>query len=153
MLTVNLDGQIFSKIAHPELINKLADDAGVDVSRLEIDVDQLAAFEADVKRMKIRAEIEPVAGDTLSLLGTTSDATGLLLDLVIRMATAMSTSNDPNLFGVGVTVLDDLAPLVSGIQAGTVKLPHMVKTIPAVVADIGERGTAVTEVFEANAAG
>jgi len=151
MLTVFIDGEKNTVVDSPDELPVLAAEFGIDVARIEIPADELAAYEAYKKRMKIRSEIEPVAGDTLSLLGTTSDATGLLLELVLTLAGAMATSNEINLANAGSAVFTDLSAIKLGLDDGSIKLPHMIKTKAAVVADIAARSTAVVEVFENNA--
>lgn len=153
MLTVNLDGQFFTEVLHPLDLIELADFAEVDVSRLSIPADELAAYEADQARKVIRDEILPTAGDVQSRQGTIADNVGLLLEGIGRFMALATTSSDPVLAGAAQSLADDLAPLITGIDGGTYTLTHHVKGTPTIVTDGGERATAVSTAIIANAGG
>lgn len=151
MLTVLLDGQAHTHIKHPAELTLQADLANVNVSRLSIPADELAAFEANQQREKIRREIEPVAGDTQSIQGTIADAVGLLLEELGRFMQAAQNSSDPVIANAAQPLSNALAPLVAAVDAGDCVLTHHVKTIPVVISDACERGNAAAGVFIANA--
>jgi len=151
LLTVNLDGQYFSQIADPAYLPQMATKSAIDLARFTIPADELAAYQAEQDRKQMRAEIEPVAGDIASLLGTTADATGLLLESVGNLAKALLTSSDPVVAAAAEPVANALAPLLVGIDNGSIKLTHHVKGTVPVVTEIGTKATAVSTVLEAHA--
>lgn len=97
-------------------------------------------------RQDIRHRIGESAGDTETLLGTTSDAAALavygLAVLVAKLSTANSLSEVRE-------AAEPFAALSAGflakIESGEVKLPFMLKGLDQVVADIETRATAVSE--------
>lgn len=150
-LNVYLDGQFFTTVETPDDLEQIAEIAGVDAAHLSIPVDERTAFEAFQKRMKIRAQITPLAGDTQSLLGTTADAVGLLIECIGKLAGALAVDGDVQT--VAQTIVDDFAPIMNGLDDGSVKLPHRVKSVPSVITEIAVKGTAVASVFEDSSGG
>lgn len=153
MLNVNLDGVFFTQTSDPAFLPEIADQADVDISRLSIPAEELAAFNASQTRENLRRDIAPVAGDTQSIQGTIADNVGLLLEGVGKLATAISASTtiDPAIKAAAEPLAEALTPLLEGIENGSVKLTHHVKGIPTVIQDAGTRATAVSTVLEANA--
>ena len=151
MLNVNLDGQFFTQTNDPELLAQIAEQAGVDLSRLTIPADEVTAFNAARTRDRIRREIEPLAGDAASIQGTIADNVGYMLEKLGRLAAA-TISGEAAANAVMAEIADDLSPLLAGIDDGSVTLTHHVKGTANVIADAGTRATAVSAVLEANAA-
>lgn len=152
MLTINLDGQFFTQTIDPTLLPQLANQAGVDVSQLEIPADELAIFNADKTRGAIRKAIVPTAGDTQSIQGTIADNVGLLLEELGRFMAVATTSSDPAISVAAQPLADALAPLVAAVDANTCTLTHHVKGTATVVTDACTRANAVATVLEAHAA-
>lgn len=111
-------------------------------------------YQAEKSREQFRHKIEPLAGDTQSIQGTIADNVGLLLEEVGKLATAISISSsiDPAVKAAAQPLADGLAPLLTGITDGSIKLTHHVKSTGTVVADAGTRATAVATALENNAA-
>ncbi len=150
MLKVLLDGQPHTQISDPIALDEHADRIGVDVSRLSIDADDLATFEAGQKRKKIRAEIEPAAGDTPAIQGTIADNVGLIMEKLGRLA--LAHAQDEAAFTAAMADLaNTLTPLVAAIDGGTCTMTHHVKGVGTVVSDACERSNAVAGVLIANA--
>jgi len=103
---------------------------------------------AMVQRDAVRSEIADQAGDTASLLGTTSDAASLaifgLASLVAKLATADSLKEVRDAAKPFAAMS---AEFLAKVESGEVQLPFMVKGIPNVIADIEARSTAVTGVL------
>ena len=97
----------------------------------------------------LREGIEPVAGDTESILGTTNDSTGLLLEEVGRFMAAVNTASDiADIKTAAQPLANALEPLVAAVDAKTCKLTHHVKGTGTVVKDHYTRAHAVAGVLE-----
>jgi len=150
MLKVYLDGNFHTNVASPDELQQQADFAGVDVSRLSIPADELDAYFALQTRKWVRKEIEPLAGDTQSIQGTIADNVGYLLEKIGRLAAANSISQTA-FNTVMAEIASDLAPLVAGIDGGSITLTHHVKGVNTIITEAGERATAVATVLQVNA--
>ena len=118
-----------------------------------------AMSEADLLELRkreandlVRAKIKRGAGDTASLLGTTSDAASLaiygLATLVAKLSTAQSLA-DVREAAAPFAALS--AGFLAKVESGDIKLPFLIKGIESVVADIEARSTAVSDaIIEAN---
>ena len=150
MLNVLIDGQPHTQIDHPEQLQEQADFAGVEVSRLTIPADELAAFEAEQQRKNIRRQVVPVAGDTQSIQGTIADNVGLLMEKLGRLALAHA-EGEAEFTAAMADLANSLAPLVTAIDDGSCTLTHHVKGVGTVVNDACERSNAVSGVLMNNA--
>lgn len=108
-----------------------------------------ALFPAQQRKASIRNAITENAGDTDSLLGTTSDAAHLLLysfsSLIAKLHTASSLAE----------VREAAAPFaelstafLEKVNSNAVKLPFQAKGLESVVSEIEQRATAVAEVLQ-----
>ncbi len=104
-------------------------------------------------KAKKRARIADDAGDTLSLLGTTSDGAHLLLIHMARFLTAVKTA--PNLAAVKAAATpfaDLMEDYLAKIDAdpATARLPYAVKPggEAAVLTEIETRATAVADALD-----
>ncbi len=108
----------------------------------------------DETKAKKRARIADDAGDTLSLLGTTSDGAHLLLIHMARLATALKTAQNIAQVRAAATPFADLMePYLAKIDADepTAKLPYAVKPggEAAALLEIETRATAVADALTA----
>ncbi|HDZ3733619.1 TPA: hypothetical protein RSW61_005306 [Vibrio harveyi] len=105
-----------------------------------------AELEAEIsKKNNVRSEIAQTAGDTLSLLGTTSDAALLLMFEVAKMAKGInSAASLDDVKEAAKPISDLLSPLLIKIDSGEVKFPHLEKGVDVVMADIEKRSTSVS---------
>ena len=116
-----------------------------------------AASAFEKKRYKVsktRMEIQHQAGDVLSLLGTTSDAVQLLLVAHCELISALSqatTVAQVKQAAVDNTLAPEAVALLTELADGTVKMPHTLKGLSVVMADIKARSTAVTNVLAGSA--
>lgn len=109
------------------------------------------AAQGALSRNAIRADISDKAGDIPSLLGTTADATQILLfglaSLVAKLAEADSLSDVRK---SAAPFAEMSADFLAKVEAGTVKLPFQTKGMDTVIADIETRATAVSDVLAAS---
>lgn len=124
----------------------------------------LAVGEKAYAKQVLRTEIQQQAGDTLSLLGTTSDAAQVLVLFACADAVALAQAKD--FAGYQKARMDSLAALSGGaegaanmvqmagklltdVQSGAVIMPFLVKPEKAtgVFADVAARGTGVAQVL------
>ena len=102
----------------------------------------------------IRSAIQSNAGDTLSLLGTTSDATQLLLYGFTTLIAKLHTANSLAEVREAAAPFAELsAGFLAKVEGGEVKLPFMVKGLDSVVSDIEQRATTVAEVLQSTTNG
>ena len=117
-----------------------------------IDAAEAAAIAAQ-SRIELRAAITAGAGDTDSLLGTTTDVTHLLLLHIGSAFAALSTATTVEAVRKAALPFADLtAPFRAGVQSGKVQLPFLAKGVPAILEDVETRATAVADVLAANEA-
>ena len=103
-------------------------------------------YTADEIRAQIRQRIDERAGDSLSLLGTTSDAAALVVFGLASLVAKLSTANSlAEVRAAAEPFADMSAEFLAKVEAGDVKLPFMAKGIEATIAEIETRATAVTE--------
>ena len=100
-------------------------------------------------RQRIRDAVHAAAGDPESLIGTTADATQLLLYGFTTLITKLHTAKSLAEVREAAAPFADLsASFLAKLDADEVKLPFMVKGLESVVSDIEKRATAVTEVLQ-----
>ncbi|KUI98984.1 hypothetical protein [Vibrio sp. MEBiC08052] len=111
-----------------------------------------AAIESERrKKDAIRSDIAQTAGDSLSLLGTTSDVALLLLFEVAKMAQDIHSATSLEDVKEAAKPINDLFnSLVMKVNNGEVKLPYLEKGIDVVMNEIEQRSTLVTDALIAN---
>ena len=107
----------------------------------------LVSKEAVVER--IREEIIKEAGDQQAILGTTTDATQLLLYGFCQLVTKLNKAeNLAQVREAAASFTPQATSFLEQIEQGAIKLPFMAKGLDSVVADIAKRSTAVANVLE-----
>lgn len=120
----------------------------------------------DFERSQLRLKIAGSAGDTLSLLGTTSDAVQLLILMECVRASALATANTFEEYKTGCKTgldtlmqsndsLNDLGAkckeFLTQVEDKTVVLPYTVKyqanQIASIFDDVAKRATATSQTF------
>ena len=143
MPTIEKDGTIIAAV-HPDMLEDwLAEN---DLSAEDVTI----IWSDDETRAKKRARIAEDAGDTLSLLGTTSDGAHLLLIHMARLATALKTAQNIAAVRAAATPFADLMEAyLAKLDAdpATAKLPYAVKPggEAAALLEIETRATAVAD--------
>lgn len=102
--------------------------------------------QANLYKQSVRKEIQTTAGDTQSLVGTNSDAVGLIAENLGRLA-ASHAQGDTAFAEVMADIAAVLEPLISAIDSGDCTLTHHVKSHQTVVTDICNRQTAAAAVI------
>ena len=102
----------------------------------------------------IRAKIAETAGTDSEVLGTTNDATSLLILFVSKLRTLLQTSSSleelkQKLTDSGMATV--AANFIQKVESGTVKLPGLIKGQAGVIQEIEERFTAIANVFQKGA--
>ncbi len=143
MPTIEKNGQLIAALQPDMLEDWLADN---DLSADDVTI----TWSDDETKASKRARIAEDAGDTLSLLGTTSDGAHLLLIHMARFLTAVKTA--PNLAAVKAAATpfaDLMEDYLAKIDADppTARLPYAVKPggEAAVLTEIETRATAVAD--------
>lgn len=112
-------------------------------------LEEVEQANSEARLSAIRQKIHANAGDTESMLGTTSDAASLavygLAALVAELATAESLE-DVRAAAAPFAALS--ADFLAQIESGEVKLPFLAKGIDVVVDDIKTRATAVSDALQ-----
>lgn len=104
------------------------------------------ASQADANRSALRQKIAGDAGDTLSLLGTTADATHLLLYGVASLVAKLATANSlAEVREAAAPFAEVSSAFLAKVADGSVRLPMMAKPLESVVSDIERRATAVAD--------
>ena len=114
------------------LVAQLVSD-GFKASEIKIDTASLASWQVAARKQLMRASIEENAGDTLSLLGTTTNVAHLAFMHLARFATAVAAEPFTTL----------CADFLANVESGEVKLPAFEGGEAAAVLEIGARATAV----------
>jgi hypothetical protein len=113
------------------------------------DLDLDLKFPEHLFRSNIRNAISACAGDSDSLLGTTSDTTHLLL---YHFASLIAKLHVANSLAEVRAAAAPFAKLSAGFRAklegGEVRLPYMGKGLDRVVSEIEQRATAVADVLQ-----
>jgi len=105
-----------------------------------------AEIQSEATRSAVRQRVKASAGDVESLLGTTSDATALVLYEMAKMAAAISAAGTvAEIKAAALPFADLTAPFLAGIADGSVKLPVLAKGEAASLLEIQSRATAVTD--------
>ena len=137
MAFVKKGGDIIANIPAAQVAAFLAEQSDASLS---------VEYTADEIRAQVRQRIDERAGDSLSMLGTTSDAAALavfgLASLVAKLSTAGSLAE---VRAAAEPFAAMSADFLGKVEAGEVKLPFMAKGIEATIAEIEARATAVTE--------
>ena len=104
--------------------------------------------DTNLPKILIRQKIQQQAGDNHSLLGTTSDATHLLLygftSLIAKLHNANSLADVKE---AAAPFAELSADFQARLENGEIKLPFMDKGLDMVVDDIERRATAVADVL------
>ena len=99
-------------------------------------------------RQSIRYKINLDAGDTPSLLGTTSDCVQLLLLHFSKLIVALESANSLEDVRAAAQSFKPLATqFVAAVDSGEVRLTLDVKTAETVINDVGLRATHVSNVL------
>ena len=99
-------------------------------------------------REALRNAISAQAGDQPALLGTTADATQLLLYGLTTLINGLHKAESlEDVRGAAGPFAEVSAGFLARVEAGEVKLPFMDKGLASVVSDIEKRATAVAEVL------
>ena len=146
MPTIEKDGTIIAAVQPDMLEDWLADN---DLSADDVTI----TWSDDETRVRRRTRIAEDAGDTLSLLGTTSDGAHLLLIHMARLATALKSAQNIAAVRAAATPFADLVEVYLerlDAEEPTAKLPYAVKPggEAAALLEIETRATAVAEAFE-----
>lgn len=123
---------------------------------IQLTQEEAQAFAAQGVRDKVRRDIATGAGDTLSMLGTTSDAAAIATLGIAALTVAVASSSDYAKFKTAfMGALQKLAgdhdmveisgSFLAKIEAGEVIIPAMAKGMGEVIADIETRSTAVSQ--------
>lgn len=100
----------------------------------------------------VREAITDTAGDTLSLLGTTSDGSQLLLFHLAKLVTGLAAAQSLEDMRTAAAEFEPTASaFLANVDSGAVKLPFQLKGEATVMAEIETRATAVTEALQAGA--
>ncbi|MDK1312889.1 hypothetical protein [Pseudoalteromonas ardens] len=111
---------------------------------------QLVFTEAE-KRNSLRSEISRHVGDFQTLLGTTADASQVLLYEVAKLCTLLSEAESlEDVRRAAIPINQLLGSLVTDIDNGSVRFPYQHKGTELVINEIKSRATAVTDVLIAS---
>ena len=114
----------------------------------EAEVELSAETKAYLNRGLVRNAIAEKAGDSASLLGTTSDATQLLLYGFCQLVAALNKADSlADVRKAAKPYAELAAGFLGKVESGEVKLPFMGKGLEKVVSDIEQRATSVAEVL------
>jgi len=106
--------------------------------------------QAQVQKEIIRQTIAEQAGDQQTILGTTADATQLLLYALCTLTTKLHKANSLAEVREATATIEPMATVfLAKVASGEVKLPFMAKGLDSVVNDIEIRATAVAGVLGA----
>ena len=112
------------------------------------EIELSAEAKAYLNRGLVRNAIAEKAGDSASLLGTTSDATQLLLYGFCQLVAALHKADSLADVRKAAKPYSELAAGFLGkVESGEVKLPFMGKGLEKVVGEIEQRATSVAEVL------
>lgn len=139
---------------------ELALAAGVDQSLIDTAVADAVGRE---RRKEVRGKINATAGDTLSLLGTTSDASTIAVLVGACFMASLDETTSYGAFRAKATAYMDAISgehdptqiaqaFLASLAAGEVRLPALEKGIVEVLAEVTERGNAVAEAINPQAA-
>jgi hypothetical protein len=104
--------------------------------------------QAQVQKEIIRQTIAEQAGDQQTILGTTTDATQLLLYALCTITVKLNKANSLAEVREATATIEPMATaFLAKIESGEVKLPFMQKGLDSVVNDIQTRATAVAGVL------
>ena len=114
---------------------------------------EIARLEAEAHKNKtkkqIRNSIHQTAGDSLSLLGTTTDTTHVLLYFTSLLIYSLRNAESFDEFRAVAEPFADMAEdFLAKVETGETKLPFVKKSLNKVFEDIAQRATAVSEALE-----
>ncbi|KZX00994.1 hypothetical protein JL49_08020 [Pseudoalteromonas luteoviolacea] len=102
----------------------------------------------DEQRETMRAAIHESAGDYPTILGTTADAAQILIYEVAKLCSALNTAQSlEDVRNAAQPINSLLGSVIAEVGTGKVKFPYQHKGQDAVVAEIKQRSTAVTDVL------
>ena len=114
----------------------------------EAEVELSAEAASYLNRGLVRNAIAEKAGDSASLLGTTSDATQLLLYGFCQLVAALNKADSlADVRKAAKPYAELAAGFLGKVESGEVKLPFMGKGLEKVVGEIEQRATSVAEVL------
>ena len=123
-------------------------DVLLEMEQVNLDLEKSNRF------IDIRSQISSAVGDTESLLGTTADATQLLLYGFTTLSAKLHTAKSRAAVREAAAPFAELsAGFLAKVESGEVKLPFMAKGLESVVIDIEQRATAVAEVLQSTTNG
>ena len=101
------------------------------------------------QRALARSQISQKAGDQGSLIGTTADATQILLYALCTLATQLAKAKTlADVRAAPSSIVPIAESFLSDIESGQVKMPFMAKGLDSVIEDIKQRATQVSNVLE-----
>ncbi|ADZ93395.1 hypothetical protein [Marinomonas mediterranea] len=116
------------------------------------DIDLIPENARELKKV-IRGYIADKAGDSNSLLGTTTDGMQLLLHAFSQLNVALSSASSLAEVRAAAEPFNELATgFLAKVEAGEVSLPFQIKGVENVVSDIENRATQVAEILKSNQA-
>ena len=115
-------------------------------------IDELIAIEESLNaKTMIRNDIAKIAGDESSQLGTTTDATHLLLYAFSKQTVALNKATSLADVRQAAAEFNDIAVgFLEQVDSGDVKLPFLNKGINNTLTDIEQRATAVDSVLSSS---
>jgi len=100
------------------------------------------------RKAKLREQITATAGDTESLLGTTTDCAHLVLVGLSELVAGLSTANSLAEIRQAATGLNELlSEFLQRVQGNQLKLPYIDKGFTTTLTDITHRAQAVSDVI------
>ncbi len=106
-------------------------------------------YERYAKDTTLRQHIQVAAGDTDSVLGTTSDSVQLLLHHYLQLLQALTTVNSlAELRQAAIDAFEPLQTFFELTQADDFHWPFELKGVETVLADIETRATAIAHCLE-----
>lgn len=162
-IEVQVDGETFVWINHPDDFDSMKEALVSDgvTGVIEMKPESLKSWRSEADKIRVREAIQRDAGDTLSLLGTTSDAA----TIAVLVGACVMASLDEDTFakfrakasGYMNAISGDHNPteiaqaFLASLAAGEVRLPALEKGIVPVLAEVTARGNAVAEAINPSA--
>lgn len=111
-----------------------------------ISIDELERTTNEGRISAIRQAIFGKAGDSDSILGTTTDAVQMVIvDFATYMRAASKATTIAAMAAAAKPFADKYGPMLDKIEAGDVRLPYKLKGDDVVLDDIETRSTAVAD--------
>ena len=120
------------------------------IAEQELNADDYQIILSDLElRQIIRDKIRAKAGDTLSLLGTTSDATQFLMFEFFTLIVKLSEVYSDSVKEATHSILPIAKAFLEKVENGEVQLPYQAKGLEQeVMPEIEQRATAVTQALQ-----